>query len=427
MCDCISLLAPTNSKVRSYFGKNSDREPNEIQLVEHYPRSKREKKQKVTHIEVDVAGQTNEIVISRPYWMWGAEMGLNEHGVCIGNEAIFSTASHARDGLLGMDLLRLALEYGESAETACQVMISYLEKYGQGGTNSATKGLFYDNSFLVVDRKESFVFDAIGSEWRIRRNDQFSSISNFCDAAGSSPLDVKRSASFAFSLDHIYTPLGKGELRQKRTLKMLNGFGQETTAESVRNVLRSHGTVDYAPSAGNNGDVCMHSGPFTRINKTVGSMLVENYDEFAVAWFTYSSNPCISLYKPFILGKEVSSTISYGNEYWLKSEHAHRILFLADRRAYEEALRETQTHQKKIDVLTDRLRRDLISGELRQQDVDQLSREVEQVDLEHISRISSIAMTQRRKFLSLYANWWRKTDAKMKSMDLDASGIRPKA
>jgi len=41
--------------------------------------------------------------------MWGAEMGANEHGVCIGNEAIYTKMASDEDKeekLLGMDLVR---------------------------------------------------------------------------------------------------------------------------------------------------------------------------------------------------------------------------------------------------------------------------------------------------------------------------------
>lgn len=46
-------------------------------------------------------------MISRPAWLWGAEMGANEHGVCIANEAINAREPAAEtEALLGMDLVR---------------------------------------------------------------------------------------------------------------------------------------------------------------------------------------------------------------------------------------------------------------------------------------------------------------------------------
>ena len=42
--------------------------------------------------------------------MWGAEMGSNSHGVCVGNEAVWTTAmdeEHDKvERLLGMDMVR---------------------------------------------------------------------------------------------------------------------------------------------------------------------------------------------------------------------------------------------------------------------------------------------------------------------------------
>ncbi len=64
-----------------------------------------------THLEIAQVPRTCAVLLAKPYWIWGAEMGANEHGVVIGNEAVVTKVPYEPGpGLIGMDLLRLGLQ-----------------------------------------------------------------------------------------------------------------------------------------------------------------------------------------------------------------------------------------------------------------------------------------------------------------------------
>ncbi|XP_048095214.1 secernin-3 isoform X2 [Alosa alosa] len=182
-CDTFVALPPSTEGQRIIFGKNSDRPCDEVQEVVYFPARDYGAGEKVecTYIEIEQALQTYAVVLSRPAWLWGAEMGANEHQVCIGNEAVWGRESADDDeALLGMDLVRLGLERADTAVKAVDVIAELLEKYGQGGNCMEDQcGFTYHNSFLISDRNEAWVLETAGKYWAAEKVEEgYRNISN---------------------------------------------------------------------------------------------------------------------------------------------------------------------------------------------------------------------------------------------------------
>ncbi|GIY15140.1 hypothetical protein CDAR_562022 [Caerostris darwini] len=170
-CDTFVALPPATGLDCVVFGKNSDRPKGEVQEVVYFPSENHPAGSKVqcTYIAIDQVEHTHAVILSKPAWMWGAEMGANDANVCIGNEAVFTKLcgeSDLEERLLGMDLVRLGLERASTAREAVDVITSLLEEHGQGGPCSDIKPDFtYHNSFLIADRKEAWVVETAGRLW----------------------------------------------------------------------------------------------------------------------------------------------------------------------------------------------------------------------------------------------------------------------
>jgi len=92
MCDTIVALGDATLDGTVILAKNSDRQPNEAQVLAHVPGARHEAGATVrcTYISVPQVPETYEVLLSRPFWIWGCEMGVNALGVAIGNEAVFT-------------------------------------------------------------------------------------------------------------------------------------------------------------------------------------------------------------------------------------------------------------------------------------------------------------------------------------------------
>ena len=175
-CD---VIAARNER-GTIFAKNSDRPAVECQPLYHAPHRSYDPGSTVRcqYLEIDQAPHTLAVLGSRPWWLWGFEHGVNEAGVAIGNTALFTRDDVDATGLLGMDLVRLALERARDAATAKDVMTALLDEHGQGGSAAVDQDRRYHNSFMIVDRAGAWVLETSRRHWVAKRMARAAAISN---------------------------------------------------------------------------------------------------------------------------------------------------------------------------------------------------------------------------------------------------------
>ena len=240
MCDTLVALGNSTKNGTVLFAKNSDRDFNEAQYIQIFRGQKHKKDEtvKCTYIEVPQVSSTYDILLSKPFWIWGAEMGANEKGVVIGNEAVFTKVGDVKtERLIGMDFLRLALERSANAEDALHTITGLLEDYGQGGNCGFAHPFFYDNSYLIADAKDAWVLETAGRQWVAEKVKDIRSISNILtietkwDLASKDLINYavdrgwcKDRSKFNFKKcysDLIYSTFGAGTFRHRCTTDRL--------------------------------------------------------------------------------------------------------------------------------------------------------------------------------------------------------------
>jgi dipeptidase len=319
MCDTLVALKNSNKERVTIFAKNSDREPNEPQALEFYPRMEHDEEfVNCTYVKVPQVKRTNAIIVSRPVWMWGAEMGVNEFGLAIGNEAVFTREKKLEKGLTGMDLLRLALERCRDSYEALLFIVRYLEEFGQGGNCGFKSKTYYHNSFIISDPNEAWVLETAGKYWVAEKVKNVRSISNALtiknkwDLASKNVVEhavekgwCKDDRDFDFSKcysDKFYTHFARGRERQAYTQGLLEQKTGEIDVHIVKNIMRSHRLGEnFTPAKGSMRDVCMHAGVLTRPSQTAASYVGQLFEKVQIHWFTATSTPCISVYKPVFM------------------------------------------------------------------------------------------------------------------------------
>jgi len=329
-CDTMVVVRPG----QVLFAKNSDRDPNESQFLDWRPRRSHPAGARLRCTWVDVAQvrETHAVLLSRPFWMWGAEIGANDHGVVIGNEAVFTRQRYARTGLTGMDLLRLALERASSAGDAVAVITELLGQYGQGGgCGHEHRGFTYHNSFIVADATGGYVLETAGRLWAVEKVDSGArSISN--------GLTIEPFASE--QSDRLKTAVSACRVRQPLTQRRAEAA---TTVADLMATLADHGDgrsePHYSILNGAMAAPCMHAGGLAAGAQTTASWVAELCPDSASHWVTATAAPCTSLFKPVAVDQPLDLGPEPADRYdpaalWWRHEALHRRVLAQPERCY---------------------------------------------------------------------------------------------
>ncbi len=314
MCDTLVVVGPDGV----HFAKNSDRDANEAQVLDWRPPRTWPAGSRVrcTWIEIPQATETSAVLLSRPFWMWGAEMGANAHGVVIGNEAVFTRQPLRREGgLTGMDLVRLGLERADTAARAVEVIVDLLDTHGQGGgCGHEDRRFTYHNSFLVADAREAWVVETAGVLRAVERV-----------TAG------VRSLSNALTIDGFAQRHGD-PLRAHVACARRRRARTARARGDIRNLfetLRDHGPAPrYGLLSGGMGAPCMHAGGLLVSAQTTASWVAHLRPGDARHWVTATAAPCLSLFKPVRVDEPLALAPATDRadeaSLWWRHERLHR-------------------------------------------------------------------------------------------------------
>lgn len=364
MCDTMVALGTTTSDGSVLFAKNSDRQPREPHIIVRIPRQEHQvgERVKCTYIEIDQSPLTFEVLLLKPAWIWGCEMGSNEYGLNIGNEAVFTLEKHAKSGLTGMDIVRLALERCQNSLEALNFMVSLLQDYEQGGNCGYEKPFYYHNSFLIADPKSAWVLETAGEYWAAERVRDVRSISNRLSIGKSfdmaHPLLVqhaierkwcKSEKDFDFARcysDTLYTHFSGSKHRQAMSQSVLEKNRGEIDLNLMKSILRSHHPSQEGKQFRRSclKSICMHGGGIIG-DHTTGSYVASLSPEQCTYWVTGSPTPCTSIFKPLWLieSKDISFTekdLDKAQAFWEQRAKLYRMIVrqqVADLDSYMEA------------------------------------------------------------------------------------------
>ena len=340
-CDTIALGRKTYAGGENLFAKNSDRPLGEAQPLVYIPgRSYPAGEQlRCTHLTIPQAEHTYSVLGAKPYWIWGFEMGVNEKGLAIGNEAQGSRCpKETEEGLLGMDLLRLALERSTTAREAIDVIAGLLEQYGQNANANMLYDRRYENSYMLVDRQEIWLMETAGREWAAKRIQDWAAISN-CYTIGTD-YDLCSDGMEAYARERrwlspeepvdfakAYTDPAPRQThsvpRWRRLCRLIGCHNTPLDLDAVKAIFRDHFDGEileprYGACGGGFITICMHAMTWDA-SQTAASLLCTYQEELGIVCRYAPSIPCCSVYLPLYWTGWLPEAMSDGGERYSES------------------------------------------------------------------------------------------------------------
>jgi len=335
VCDSIVATHGETAAGVTLYGKNSDRKPGECQPFVQHPEAHHPAGSIVscTHIEIPQVAETYRVMGHSPWWVWGFEHGVNEHGVAVGNHTVFSKEPlDEASGLIGMDLVRLALERGRTARESLEVVATLIEHHGQGGAALAPEATGYHNSFVLADPLEAWQLETSNRHWVARRAPLHAVSNHFSIHAdwdiASRDFDAfareegwwegpgRVDAAAAYRNPHVPPHISAG--RQGRAQALLSAARGRHDPASFTDILRDHAEggacwtgSDATPEEERFFTLCAHSAP---VHTTTASLVAPLPADRRPPWPVWVSfgTPCTGFFLPVYLQGALPAELARG-------------------------------------------------------------------------------------------------------------------
>jgi len=332
MCDTLVAVGAEARMGTTLLAKNSDRPPDECQRFLQFPAAFHAPGSSVrcTHREIPQVAETYAVMGHSPWWVWGFEHGVNEHGVAIGNQALFLREPvETRPGLIGMDLVRLGLERGRSAREALEIIATLLETHGQGGPALHPEGTSYHNSFVIGDPAEAWILETSNRRWAARRATR-DAISNRLTLGCDWEIGSRDLESFAHERDwwagtsriNVCAAYGSRNetddlagARLQRSRELLRADGR-VDLQRMQSALRDHygaGTstrLEPFAATRDDGSLCIHTEDLATTASMVAPLPRDRTRPWPV-WVSFAS-PCTGVFLPVYLDAPVPAAAAAG-------------------------------------------------------------------------------------------------------------------